>query len=120
MGIDIEIGPRGVGWVPQACTLPTVEQPLRVAEFDDLFATVVTKAQRRDRTTLVLELERIPEHAARAADLMVRESGCCSFFAFSLKVSGDGLELAITVPQAHADVLDALAAQVSTATGPAV
>ena len=27
-----------VGWVPQACTLPTVQQPLRVAEFDGLFA----------------------------------------------------------------------------------
>ncbi len=26
------------GWVPDACTLPTVDQPLRVAEFDDLFA----------------------------------------------------------------------------------
>jgi hypothetical protein len=28
-------------WVPEACTLPTVEQPLRVAEFDDLFATAL-------------------------------------------------------------------------------
>jgi hypothetical protein len=27
-------------WVPQACTLPTVERPLRLAEFNDLFATV--------------------------------------------------------------------------------
>lgn len=23
-------------WAPQACTLPTAERPLRVAEFDDL------------------------------------------------------------------------------------
>ncbi|MBB6551859.1 hypothetical protein [Nonomuraea rubra] len=29
-------------WVgPSACTLPTVEQPLRVAEFDALFAGAV-------------------------------------------------------------------------------
>ena len=26
-------------WVSQSCTLPTAEQPLRIAEFDDLFAT---------------------------------------------------------------------------------
>ena len=29
------------GWVPQACALPTGEQPLRSAEFDDLFATAL-------------------------------------------------------------------------------
>jgi hypothetical protein len=28
-------------WVPEACTLPTVDQPLRAAEFDDLFATAL-------------------------------------------------------------------------------
>ena len=28
-------------WVTDACTLPTVERPLRLAEFDDLFATAV-------------------------------------------------------------------------------
>ena len=27
--------------VPDACTLPTVDRPLRLAEFDDLFATAV-------------------------------------------------------------------------------
>jgi hypothetical protein len=31
--------------VPSACTLPTAEQPLRVAEFDALFATA-TSAER--------------------------------------------------------------------------
>ena len=28
-------------WAPDACTLPTAERPLRVAEFDDLFTFVV-------------------------------------------------------------------------------
>ncbi|MFD6394998.1 hypothetical protein [Nocardia sp. NPDC060259] len=28
-------------WVPDACTLPTVEQPIRVAEFDRFFAESV-------------------------------------------------------------------------------
>ena len=34
-------------WAPDACTLPTEERPLRVAEFDDLFAFVV-RAERRE------------------------------------------------------------------------
>jgi hypothetical protein len=29
-----------VGWVPEACTLPTAERPVRRAEFDNLFTTV--------------------------------------------------------------------------------
>lgn len=28
-------------WVPDACTLPTVEQPLRLNEFDDVFRDAV-------------------------------------------------------------------------------
>ncbi|NUT49797.1 MAG: hypothetical protein HOV94_21175 [Saccharothrix sp.] len=118
MSISIELGQPEAGWVPQACTLPTAERPLRVAEFDGLFATV-TRLERRDRTTLLVELERTPETAARAAELMVRESGCCSFFAFSLTVAADGLGLTVTVPQVHADVLDALAVRISAASGPA-
>ena len=39
-------------WVPEACTLPTVDQPLRVAEFDELFATAVRPAERVGRTEL--------------------------------------------------------------------
>ena len=35
-------------WVPEACTLPTVEQPVRVAEFDELFATLDAMQRRAD------------------------------------------------------------------------
>jgi hypothetical protein len=28
-------------WVPRSCTLPTVEQPLRAAEFDAVFVTTI-------------------------------------------------------------------------------
>jgi hypothetical protein len=31
-------------WAPDACTLPTAERPLRVAEFDDLFTFVVPRS----------------------------------------------------------------------------
>ncbi|XVS60591.1 hypothetical protein ACQPYE_19965 [Actinosynnema sp. CA-299493] len=105
--------------MPQACTLPTAERPSRVAEFDGLFATAVTRVERRDRTTLLLELERTAETAARVAELMVRENGCCSFFAFTLTAAGGGLELSVAVPAAHVEVLDALAVRVSAAGGPA-
>ena len=28
-------------WAPEACSLPTAERPLRVAEFDELFTAVL-------------------------------------------------------------------------------
>jgi len=98
-------------WVPQACTLPTVEQPLRLAEFDDLFASAVLGVQRADPLRVRLELRAEPEVAARAADLMTRETGCCSFFSFTLTATGNQLDLDVAVPAGHIAVLDALAAR---------
>ncbi len=37
-------------WVPDACTLPTVEQPLRLKEFDDLFRDAVSAVHHIDAT----------------------------------------------------------------------
>ncbi|MEU9473975.1 hypothetical protein AB0D78_47270 [Streptomyces avermitilis] len=36
-------------WIPASCTLPTTEQPLRVAEFDALFAERLTGRRGRSR-----------------------------------------------------------------------
>lgn len=96
---------------PDACTLPTAEQPLRVAEFDGLFAHAVTWVDRPDATRLLLGLRPDPSVAARAADLAVRESECCSFFTFALTVNGERLHLEVTVPGERTDVLDSLAAR---------
>jgi hypothetical protein len=52
-------------WVPAACTLPTAEQPLRVAEFDDLFATSVRAVDRVGPTVL-----RLDAVAARVASMI--------------------------------------------------
>jgi hypothetical protein len=91
---------------PSACTLPTAEQPLCVAEFDALFAEAVQGVARPEHTWLRLELVFSPDNAARAAELAARENGCCSFFTFTL---ADGsLALEVTVPAEHVDVLDAL------------
>ncbi|MEV0589266.1 hypothetical protein [Nonomuraea sp. NPDC050310] len=101
----------GLGWVPSACTLPTAEQPLRVAEFDGLFAEAVQGVERVEPTRLRLELGFSPGNAARAAELAARESGCCSFFAFTLAIADGGLVLEVAVPGEYVEVLDALQAR---------
>jgi hypothetical protein len=106
-------------WVaPEACTLPTADQPLRVAEFDELFANVVTRVDRPAATRLLLGLPTDPAVAARTADLAVRENACCSFFTFTLTMSEAGLALEVVVPEGHTDVLDALAARALPLTPP--
>jgi hypothetical protein len=94
-------------WAPQACTLPTAERPVRVAEFDELFAAGLRDQQRLARTRLRWRLDMAAEAAAR--DLTGRESECCSFFTFTFAPAGAALQLAVEVPAGHAGVLDALA-----------
>jgi hypothetical protein len=94
-------------WVPPACTLPTVERPLRLAEFDDLFTTLLRSQQRLSPTRLRWWLAPAAEAAAR--DLTMRESSCCSFFTFSFSTHAAALQLDVGVPAAQVEVLDALA-----------
>ena len=94
-------------WVPEACTLPTVDRPLRLAEFDDLFATALRAQQRLSPTALRWCLD--PAAEATARDLTGREGSCCSFFRFAFDGDGDGLRLDVRVPAEHRAVLDALA-----------
>jgi hypothetical protein len=100
-------------WVAPSCTLPTAEKPVRVAEFDRFFSDAVRAADRPSRTRLSLDLEPTAEMAAHAADLVVRETACCSFFTFTLIATGGALELGVAVPDRHVEVLDALAARVA-------
>ena len=97
-------------WAPDACTLPTEERPLRVAEFDDLFAFVV-RAERREPRRLDVVLRRLVEAPAR--DLARRESECCSFFTFDFEPAGNDVVMHIAVPPEHVAVLDALQARVA-------
>ncbi len=104
------------GWVPQACTLPTVEQPLRIAEFDDLFATGLHGLERVAPTRLQLRLAAGVEATAR--DLTARETNCCSFFTFDYAPGAVGeLLLDVTVPDAYVAVLDALAVRAAAGLG---
>lgn len=102
-------------WVPDACTLPTVDQPLRLAEFDDLFAESGRSVERSAETSVRVEFEPAAAVAARLADLAMRESSCCSFFGFTLRMSDARLLLDIEVPAGHVPVLAALAARATEA-----
>ncbi len=95
--------------VPDACTLPTVDQPNRLDEIDEVFHAAVRSVKRVAPQHLSLRLTPDPADAARVASLFVRESACCSFFTFSLIATGGEVTLQVTVPPGYADVLDALA-----------
>jgi hypothetical protein len=118
-------GPAPADWVPvETCTLPTAEQPLRVAEFDTLFAVSLravehpAAAATRARLLLAGDAD-LPGRVQRLADA---ETACCSFFTFTLTplavdssadLSGDVdaaavVALDVEVPAARADVLAAL------------
>ena len=114
-----EITTQPADWVPDACTLPTAERPLRAAEFDDLFATSLrdlqspTSGARRVRLVLAGDAD-LPARVQQLADA---ETLCCSFFTFTLNRLDDvasraGDEAVVTldieVPAAHTVVLDAL------------
>ena len=97
-----------MAWVPEACTLPTVEQPLRVAEFDELFATAVRPVERVDLTALRVHLPAGDATVSTVRHLVARETACCSFFAFDLRASAAGTELEVRVPPSQVAVLDAM------------
>jgi hypothetical protein len=111
--------PLGDDWLPETCTLPTVEQPLRRSEFDDLFARDVLAVVRESPNRIRLELRPVPEAAARAAGLAVKETGCCSFFAFQLAIADGQVSLAIETAPAHQVVLEALGARAESRAGAA-
>ncbi len=104
--------------VPDACTLPTAAQPLRLAEFGALFATAVNEVQQVDATHARLRLSGPAGLAAVVRDLTARETECCSFFVFTVAAEpapdGEVVVLDVEVPGEHAEVLGSLAQRAST------
>jgi hypothetical protein len=98
--------------VPDACTLPTAARPLRLAKFDDLFATALRRTEPVSATRARLHLTGAAGLSARVRDLAARETECCSFFRFTTTAQpatdGEAVTLDIEVPAAHADVLASL------------
>ena len=102
-------------WVaPEACTLPTAEQPLRVAEFAGLFADHLQGIEQRGPQEARMSLVGPEGLATLVRDLADRETACCSFFEFSVstvpsdEAGQEAVQLEIRVPAARADVLAAL------------
>jgi hypothetical protein len=103
--------------VPQSCTLPTEEQPLRIAEWDGLLTERLTALSRPGPQRLRLELSDAAVAGDRVRDLAERESGCCSFFTFEVAVVDGAVRLDIGVDAAHAAVLEALAERATALAG---
>lgn len=99
--------------VPDACTLPTAERPLRLAEFDELFAAAVRRVEPVSAGHVRMWLTGPAGLEQTVRDLAARETECCSFFSFTItpEEAGDGqvLRLDVTVPAQYTDVLDSLA-----------
>ena len=93
---------------PAACTLPLADRPDRLEEWESLFRRHVLDVHRPSSTQTDLELGPDPAAAGEAADLAMREAGCCSFFDFTLHAAGNRLRLVIGVRQRYAGVLAAL------------
>jgi hypothetical protein len=91
-----------------ACTLPTVERPFRLAEFDSLFTEAV-RSVHSDGGRVTMRLTGDPGLRGRVQDLARRESACCSFFSFVVEGTESDLKLEITVPPERRDILTALA-----------
>lgn len=96
-----------MSWVPRSCTLPTVEQPVRLAEFDAVFATTLRPAERVGPAELRLHLPGGESTVRAVRDLIGRETRCCSF-SFELRASATATELQVRVPVSQCAVLDAV------------
>ena len=93
-----------------ACTLPTVERPVRLAEFDALFTEAVRSVS-YEEGLLRMHLSCPAGLRDRVRDLVERETACCSFFSFVIDGNDEDLVLEVTVPPQRRDILAALAAR---------
>lgn len=103
---------ENLAWAPDACTLPTIDRPLRLAEFDALFSTAVRRVQPMSATHARLRLAGPAGLADTVRDLAARETECCSFFDFTVTPetanAGEMVILDVRVPARYAEVLSAL------------
>jgi len=76
----------------------------------------VQGVERPSPQLLRLRLRPAPQVAARVAELVSRETQCCSFFWMVLRFSEDTLVLEIGVPTGKTDILDAITATANVVT----
>ena len=110
--------PGSLAWAEvAACTLPSVDRPLRVADFDALFAAHLVRAERTRSHRRPAGHGRWPGVADRVQRLADAESSCCSFFDFTVSDDGDEVVLDVSVPSTYADVLAGLVSRAAAALG---
>jgi hypothetical protein len=104
--------------VPDACTLPTVDRPPRLAQFDALFATAVRQVEMVGPTHARVRLVGPVGLEPTVRDLTTRETECCSFFTFTTTAEpvddGEAVTLDVQVPAQYAHVLESLIQRAST------
>ena len=110
--------PGGLAWSEiEACTLPTADCPLRVADFDALFAAHLRRVERPAATEASLVMVGGPDLVDRVQRLADSESSCCAFFDFTVTERRDEVVLDVVVPPAYADVLAGLVSRAASALG---
>lgn len=110
--------PGSLAWAEvEACTLPSADRPLRVADFDALFAAHLREVVRPTTTRARLVMAGGDDVADRVRRLAAAESTCCTFYSFTVTERPDAVDLDITVPEAYADVLAGLTARAAAALG---
>ncbi|MFC5184996.1 hypothetical protein [Actinomadura harenae] len=85
-----------------------------------MFAEAVTEVCEVALGRVRMRLRKEPGIAARAAELASRETGCCSFFTFTLIATSGGLMLEVSVAPQRAQVVTALARRAADVAGVAV
>jgi len=87
------------------CTLSAAEMPARLKEWSDLRdrSSGITPIQGGVSMTLAAS-----EPMSQVADLIARESECCAFYTFTLRVDGHGSELQITAGEGREIAVQAL------------
>lgn len=115
---------RGVdsvdSWIPESCTLPSVDRPLRLTQFDELLGSDAVGVHRLGEARVAIDLRPEPAVAARTAELVTRETSCCSFFTFTLTIRAESMVLEISTPPGYISVLDSLVARAELSPGRSV
>ena len=101
---------------PEACSLPSADQPARVAEWDALFAGAVCEVS-PITGGVRFAVDRTAAGPAAVADLADRESQCCAFLAFTLVLGNGTVTLDVTSDSGHAEVVEALAGRAAALAG---
>jgi hypothetical protein len=94
-----------LGVIGAACTLGAPDIPARIAEWTSLRERATAVRTIPGGMALALAAD---EPLADVADLLTRESACCAFYTFTLRVDGPERELQISAGEGRDAAVEAL------------